>query len=721
MTKRPASDSSRIPTGFDAPSRRELIAGGLVAATGSVLLDRAIKSGADRPRPDPPSVGDLGGGSVYISSQDYPGIDPTGHEDSAHGLTEALNTVPVGWEAVIAPGRYLVGSPIVPGGESIRLSGYGVTLVQTGASPVISVSATWATPVRVTSFETVTPGDETAGSTARIVVDGEVRWAPGTLIKVFSDDAVPGSRAPSSDRASRNGEYAIVASSRGNEVITTMRLRETYSDNARVVEASRRTVQIRGFSLEGQSPSAKVVGASMIYLAGLLAPLVEDVRCISAHGPVIHMNSCYAFHVARLDVAFAEDDAPHRLGYGVLDNCSEFGTVRDSTVRHARHAYTDDTPAIPRNSSNPHRYGRSYGNQIIACRAISPSRSGFDTHHSSESTMFSNCSVDSGADDVAAFSLRGRNHLVVGCAAHRIGIGVRAFTESERGGESFGHVVQAFTAGAIADTAIAADIHPTGHPRAGELETRPVLTVTGVVIDGVASAIRTRNATVSLSDVSALVNSRRQGASFLQNEASDVKVSNSSFRADLEQSWSPVSGDSAADGRRAQVSLRQVGISMSASSLDSTDSFFHGATQIVDLQGVTFSALPSGGVGAVAQGSRVQWQTQPQNSSEPVLSSAAHRLTGDLNAQIAPVWNSTDAHVVVELVSTSGAPTEITLSRPPRAFQLLTLISASDGGDVRIGDTSLAPFTSRTAEDRVLRPGQVMTLTWLGSSWIQAS
>ncbi|MCC4248614.1 hypothetical protein [Microbacterium testaceum] len=717
MTERPL-DHVGLGSGLDAPSRRELLAGGLVAATGSVLLDRAIRSGSVEPAPGPLPTDGTAGGSVYISSRHHSGIDPTGRKDSGPGLTEALGAVPEGWEAVIAPGRYLVSNSITPTSDLVRLSGYGVTLVQSGASPIISVKAEWATPFRAISFGTSTPGDG-AEPTSKITVDGNPGWGPGTLIKVISDDVIPGSRTSADGRASRNGEFAIVASTNRDEIVTTARLRESYSDNARVVEVSRNTAQIRGFTLEARSASAKVVGASMIYLAGLLAPVVEDLRCISAHGPVVHMNSCYGFHVSRLDVAFAEDDAPHRLGYGVLDNCSEFGTVRDSIVRHARHAYTDDTPAISRNTSNPHIYGRSYGNQILGCHAVSPSRSGFDTHHSSECIVFSSCSVDSGAEDVSAFALRGRNHLVVGCSAQRIGLGVRAFTEAERGGESFGHVVQAFTARSVTDTAIAADVHPTGHPRSGELETRPVLTVAGAVIDGTSSGIRARNAAVSVTDASILMNGTRQGQTFLQNEGSDVQLSRVSLLADHEQSWSPISASTAPDGRNARLSLRDVSVSMSASAVERADAFFDGTGHIVDLVGVTFSSLPSGGLGAIAEGSRVQWQTQPEDPSDPVLSSAAFRLTSSLD--MTQVWNSTDPHVIVQIESGSGGATELTLGRPRRDGQILTLICAPENAAIRVRDTSSAPFAPRASSDRVLEPGQAMTLTWSGSSWLRTS
>lgn len=720
MTSRAGGESGHLDPRPASPSRRELLAGGVVAAGGAVLLDRTIRENLAARPPIPTPGSGSAGNSVLISSDSHPGIDPTGRRECGRALTEALSSVPPGWEAVIAPGSYLLSSPITADTESFRLSGYGVTLIQTGASPVISVKAGWPTPLTVTSFGTTARSDGAAGPTSKIVVDGSVSWAPGTLIKVFSNDSIPGSRTPSDGRSSRMGEYAIVASSGGSEITTTAPLRGKYSDNARVVETSRRTAQIRGFTLEGRSPSAKVVGASMMYLAGLLAPLVEDIRCVSAHGPVVHLKSCYAFNVARLDVSFAEDDAPHRLGYGVLDNCSEFGTVQDSTVRHARHAYTDDTPAIPRNSTNPHGYGSSYGNTIVDCNAVAPSRAGFDTHHASEATTFSGCTASAGGDDVAAFSLRGRNHRVIGCSAQNIGMGVRAFTEAKRGGQSFGHVVQAFTARSIRGAAVAADIHPTGHPNAGELEMRPVLTVTGVTVDGARNGVRARNATIVMTGATILVSGDKEGSSFVQNEASDVQIENCVLRADVSAKWSPVASTTGTD-RNAQIVLRNVSVTMSASALAQAETIFTGSPPTVGLQAVSFSGLPRSGLGAVDDRSALQWETQPASPTTPVESSAAYSFRGDLSAQMPQLWRATDPHLLVELQSDNRAPMSVVMGRPRRNSQLVTLMCSAESGVLRLSDDASARLVLTDESERILQPGRSVTLAWTTGGWVRAS
>ncbi|MFV9424437.1 hypothetical protein [Microbacterium sp. S1037] len=591
-----------------------------------------------------------------------------------------------------------------------------MTLVQVGAAPVISVKAEWGTPFAVKSLTSVRTRDSAAGSTTKITIDGSVGWRAGTLIKVFSNDPIPGARSASGDRVARSGEYAIVASSSGGEVLTMAPLRQKHSDNTRVVEVSRRTADIRGFTVEGRSPTAKVVGAPLIYLAGLLAPSVDDIRCISAHGPVIHMKSCYAFTVSRLDVAFAEDDAPRLLGYGVLDNCSAFGTVQNSTVRHARHAYTDDAPPIPASSADPHGYGSSYGNKVVACSAVSPSRSGFDTHHPSEGTLFLGCSVSAAADDVAAFSLRGRNHRVIGCSAEDVGTGVRAFTEATRGGESFGHIVQSFSARTIRGAAVAADINPTGHPSAGKLESRPVLTITGVTVDGVMNAIRARNASVFVRDASISVTADQEGSSFVQNEGSDLYIDDSSFRADVTAKWSPIAS-TAAEGRSVRLSLRNVAFQMSPSSMAQADTIFTGAAPRADLRAVTFSDLPPNGIGGVEEGSSLQWETQSSGLRTPSLSSAAHKFSGDLASQMPEVWKSADAHVVVELSADSDRASSVPLQAAQRQFQLLTLICAPESVALQLVGSPTAPLNTQSETARSIQPGQAVTLVWSSRGW----
>ncbi|MFF8189222.1 hypothetical protein ACF044_18415 [Microbacterium sp. NPDC016588] len=673
-----------------------------------MLFDRALRP-PERPIPMDPHAQPAG--SISISSKEFPEIDPRGKKECSAALAAALATVPEGWEAVIAPGSYRVSNPINGERADLILSGHGVTLIQDGASPVISATTSWGDPIVVNTLSS-------SAASTRLELESGVTWSPGTLVKIISDDPIPGARTAVGNRVARSGEFAVVASTEGTTVTLVSTVREKYTRNVRVLEVSRRTTVVRGFTLETASSAAAVVGAPMIFLSGAFAPLVEDVRCKSAVGPVVHLNSCFGFTVNRLDVSFAADHAPHQLGYGVLDNCSEFGSVLNSTVRFARHAYTDDSPPLGPGSQNPHRYGRSYANSITDCRAVAPSEAGFSTHHASEATRFSGCVVSSGGPTVAGFALRGRNHLVDGGAALRVGIAVRAFTESSRGGESFGHTVVGLVARDIADAAVALDVNPKGHPLAGQRETRTVLTAVGLVTDAGVSAIRATNATTEVSASHVDLLPTGDGAALIRTDNSSVVVRDTELSASTSSAWSPITAADSASSSPSRTEFHNVTLDVSASAAAAAGSVVHGSAHEIVFESVTLGSSFPELLGALLPTSQLSWRCRPSDDNTPAATSAGQRLTGDVSSAISGVWTSTDPHLFLECNS-PGRRQSIQLQPPRMAYQTVTLLCTGQGAEIDLQDAGNAPIVLRSGTSRVLVENSSVTLVWATDRWVQ--
>lgn len=708
--KSPAAPAPRPESLVVLPetSRRDLLLGGAAAASVGVLSDRALRP------PEQPIPTDLPlrpPGSVSISSKEFPELDPRGKRECSNALAAALATVPEGWEAVIAPGAYRVSNPINGDRSDLNLSGFGVTLIQDGASPVISATTAWGDPIGVSSLTS-------SAASTRLELESEVKWPPGTLIKLISDDPIPGARAAQNGRVARSGEFAVVARSEGSTVDLVSAVREKYTRNIRVLEVSRRTTVIRGFTVETASEPAAAIGAPLIFLSGAFAPLVEDIRCKNAVGPVVHLNSCFGFTVNRLDVSFAANNAPHQLGYGVLDNCSEFGSVMNSTVRFARHAYTDDTPPLAAGSWNPHRFGRSYANTITDCRAVAPSEAGFSTHHASEATRFSGCVVSSGGSAIAGFSLRGRNHVVDGGAALRVGIAVRAFTESTRGGESFGHTVVGLTAHDIADAAIALDINPKGHPRAGQRETRTVLTAVGLVMDAGMTGIRATNATADLRASRVDLLPTGDGAALVRSDNSVVVVRDSAMSADTSSAWAPITASDPSSSSPSRTEFRNVVLDVGPATAAAAGSVVQGSAQEIVFESVTLGASFPDMLGALLPSSQLSWRCRTADGQTIAETSAGQRLTGDISSAISGVWTSTDPHLTIEC-NTPGRRQSITLQPPQVSYQAITLICTGQGGQIELANAANAPIVMRSGVSRVLKENATLTLIWTTDRWIQ--
>ncbi|MET4098103.1 hypothetical protein ABIB37_000340 [Agrococcus sp. UYP10] len=460
-------------------SRRSVVVGGALAAVAALDMARNHSAQASQRYF---AVSDHPGVITVAEPGEFPGVDPTGATDSTAGLQAALDATLEGGTLIVPNGTYLLRQAIAPkSGRSVRIQGYGATLVATGGASVISLRGQYDGTLGVTQVREVAQAFASGVTevTSVLTVYGTPGWRSGDVIKVVSDDSIEGAR----DARNRRGEFATVLSSVGSTVTLTARLRDAYAQNVRVARVSRQTIRVEGF--EVQTAEGQTGSDALLSFTRLFDPVVKDVSVMRAAGPAIRFSSCFGYRAEGVDVSYAQDAAGEGvLGYGVLDNASSYGRIVGGTFRHVRHAYTDDTPTIAANDSDLANYGRTYGTVLVGVHAVGTTSAAFSTHHSSEGVHFEACRATGGVPggtSAVAFELRGRRHRVSSCSAVALTNGVLIRTESA-GGESRGHLVSDFRGERLTNAAVRIEIHPTGHPQAKQRDSE-----TNVRIEGVSS------------------------------------------------------------------------------------------------------------------------------------------------------------------------------------------------------------------------------------------
>ncbi|NYD68880.1 hypothetical protein [Herbiconiux flava] len=671
---------------------------------------------------------------LYVSSANFPNIFPDGSGDSTAGISAAIATVPENGTAILAPGTYNLSGPLNAGRGNIRLVGYGATLVQNAKAPVVAVSPSWATAVGVTAIALVdepssNPGEPATTQVHRITTAGNSDLREGDVFKIVADDVIDDARSQSGDVASRIGEYAVVKRISGTTLYTVGRLRESYATNIRLVAVPKDSFEFRGFTVQTSDVGLSTSGGYgvLIQLAGLFRPIVADVKCPRAGGPVISLQGCYNYLVDSVDIGYAVNNTgttPNQLGYGVIDQCGTGGIVQNSSMRFVRHAYTDDTPRIAANTKEYVNHGRSYANKIINCHSTGTSGSAFDTHHASESIRFANCSASSGGAGAAGFALRGKAHMVSDCRADWMDIGVMVHTEGEKGGRSWGHVITNVTLVNIVKTALFVTVNPTGHTDVGKRYTSPNAYVDGLVVTNSRWGIDCTNAMLDVRNMRFTSSAGVTGVTYavVRNKNSDVTVSDAVFDFTLNEAGSiqycyssQLTGGQPSMNR---LTLRNVGLKQSQSAAVRADRFITGGGQEVTLDDVVFDYPFRIMPGTYEGNSSLKWRCRYDPTiARSDLSSAFHYFEGTVNGALTSVWASEDDNITIQLKPT-GAQVLAPFLPGRRRAQRLNIFAVGTGSST-IAHGTATRTRNIGSQPVLLTQDKVVSYFWEGSLWRQ--
>lgn len=358
--------------------------------------------------PGPPGPGVDPETLPFVNIEDY-GAALDGVTNDAAAILSAIESNP--GSTVTAPSGAIIGlAGLNISGQDAILDFSSNTIVQTGNQTPITVTGTWGDSKAATISD---PNTVTVSSTSGISV--------GDVVKVFSDDVIPGTRPGSTPGAGgRLGAFHIVAAVSGSAITLNPPLDDPYTTNVRVAKlnGSRASIRVREMYCPEEVQSSYTT--SMIQLRSIAYGSVE-ARITRGGGAGVALYSCFGCTI-HADVSNLLNQPGTHNGYGVSVTASSFNRISGSAT-NVRHGFTDGPGT---GGATPESFGRSEGN-LVTMQVIGTTNAALDTHHGSRRNVFSGCVVSSAGTGI---SLRGEDHVVSSPAILNCGVGINCFFEA---------------------------------------------------------------------------------------------------------------------------------------------------------------------------------------------------------------------------------------------------------------------------------------------------
>ncbi|VXB29154.1 hypothetical protein [Pseudoclavibacter sp. 8L] len=445
---------------------------------------------------------------VWATTARYPGLDPTGVNNSRAAIQQAIMDTPVGGTLHLK-GKFFLsgGSSLANVGpdsfrKSVSIDWSGAEIISDSTEAPFALLNTTPVPRPVSNVAVTSILMENTLSVAGVaftVADTAFanEWKRGDIVKVIADDPIPGAEPGSGGREPRVGEYLPFHSISGSTIVLIGSLVDTFSTNVRLCKMDESMKIYMKCGKIGFSDAVMASGAprNAIILRNLTNAVIEQPVIQATTGPMILNEGCYKTTISDLSANYGIDAPSINYSYGVLDKGSAYTRVVRPHGRNIRHLYTDDTSAIAANSGSTHAYGATMFAKIIDGSGQGSSASMFDVHHASYGVEFINCTA---RDSYFGFQLRGRMGRLVSPRASNCVVGGRMFNQSI-GGETYDSTIVDWESDNCR-TDLEVTIHPPGHPLAEQRQD------SWFVIDGFVTrntkfrGINARNASVKLLD-----------------------------------------------------------------------------------------------------------------------------------------------------------------------------------------------------------------------------
>ncbi|SIR78535.1 hypothetical protein [Microbacterium sp. RURRCA19A] len=434
---------------------------------------------------------------IFAAPGRFDGIFPDGSASSSIGLTRAINATPAGGTLIVPPGQYSLDTRLeIRKDMTLVLEGAEFTLVAApnGTPPTGFLDVRGAYE-DVYPVQSLTQGTQTVDNrtlrTYQIELSSSPPWARGDVIKLIADDPIEGARPGSGGLASRVGQYLVVRSVSGGTVIVDGEdLTDPFTNNLRVSRLRKQSFRLRGGKVSTAASGIDSWSNSTLYLQDLYAPIIDNLQIGAAPSQMIQLLGCYGYTLRDCFLGYAPNDpSASRFGYGVLDNCCAYGTIRGLIAHNVRHAYTDDTPRLSAGDGTVGAYGRTFKTKIVDSHGHGTSGITWDTHSASQGIEFRSCTAVGSAP--AGFGLRGRQHIVTGCEALGTDEGLLVYTEDSNT-DSWGHIISDLTIRDARKNAINATLNAS--------ESRPTI-ITGLVAENCARVLYCKNVNLILNDL----------------------------------------------------------------------------------------------------------------------------------------------------------------------------------------------------------------------------
>lgn len=370
--------------------------------------------------------------------------DVTGRPDvltATPGSTSAtlqamVDATPSGGTLRIPLGNYTLTATMAVVDKSITVDATSATFIRTTTGPVFAASATVDVIHDVDSVTTTTIVDGSSDPGLVInLADSEsaTGWTKGDVVKLVSDDLIPGELPGSAGNERRLGQHLKVASVAAGTVTVYGELYDPMITNIRVARMKPE------HKVTWKGGRFKTTGGSFgnLLFTNLVAPQVIEPEIGTDTGTGVVFYGCYKYVADRPRIIFAPNNASAaQFGYGVHDISSSYGVVEIEAHR-GRHAFSTASNQVAVGSANLWTFGRSFAGRVTGI-ATDTASSAFDTHSGAAEMVFHDVTVER---CFAAVGLRGRNNSAHNVTGRDLNILVWVFSQDTGTAEpdSWGH------------------------------------------------------------------------------------------------------------------------------------------------------------------------------------------------------------------------------------------------------------------------------------------
>lgn len=293
-----------------------------------------------------------------------------------------------------------------------------------------SVSSIVGSTADLSNGTVITPSDVTV-----LTVSTVSGYAVEDIVKVYSDDKIPGCDTADNQRLGEFGRIAAIDSA-ANTITLYSRLRylDNYTTTVRVAKLNlTNRFDLRNGVIKGPvSPPASWSNPA-VDVIGFFRPVIENVRFENLPDRAIRFLGC--FEPTTRDVQgfnIRTNIANDAFGYLIHEQACYGGRHWAPRGENVRHVYACSAVTTSAGSAFTENYGITYATKVFGGVGFNCKDQAFDTHADGEDIEFIGCHAEAtywGEEGLQfGFALRGRRNKAIGCTNYG-GSGFRAFSD----------------------------------------------------------------------------------------------------------------------------------------------------------------------------------------------------------------------------------------------------------------------------------------------------
>lgn len=682
------------------------------------------------------------------------GVDPTGATDSSGALQAALDDAPSGAK-VRVKGDILIQAQVqIPSEKALTLDFTDSTVIvdvpTSTASSAFFCRTEFDRSYAVSAITSVqdTVEDEIA-TLARLTVTGDHGWSAGDLIRVVSDDVIPGGHYTNDVLKPRMGEYATIHRVSGSFVYlrNTLFEQENYTQNIRAARLPFGTFHVEGGRFDvPDSFLTNDTSCNVFRGQNLVGPTFRNMRFIRLVGMGVSVKSCMGYLVDQCECMLAKNKVTAGvLGYGVHDSSCQDGIMRGGLWRSLRHPWTDgtnfsrelNTGTVTLETDNVEDHGRTLNTKIQSVTSRDCTAGGFDTHHMSYGVEFNGC-TSVPASNTHGFQLRGYGHKIINCTVYGGYSAVRVFTQgTSSGGTTWSYGLSSEHTsiglkvfGSLHAFSVANFTHST-HPNYNSTDTQMTLYASDTWAKDISRIIETTNGNVEINGGYFALRPAKSGSA-VSSARSKLNIRNIIFDASQVTSITGTTYASNIDPSGASGSICYFdnwALRLSSTYMSEAPTIFNVAsssTSHVTITNMLFENWNSGLTivnSPAAVATQVSWRQRyrsgtgsSRDSSSALVLSNADAVS---QASLRNLIRSVDAHLVLTAnITDSTARTFPTLPAASYDGQSLSIMLGSATATLTIPHGSTYNTRMSGGVDKVLSgAGAMAHMVWIGGAW----